>query len=192
MWLRSSRSWEIHVNRWGQVHDWALWIRAAERIDVPPGGPVPGPLDIEPPPEPSMTADRDLADGWREWWLGIVRAQQQRQAYVDYGPYEFEGLAGWPDLHRVVRQRWREAEAWHRSRKARALRPSLIDNEVVLDVERELGRRVRPFEFSFFLLPVLDDEVRALAGNRYLVPEHIYDGPKWRDWLRPLVLSYGR
>jgi len=195
MRLNTSASWQMRISRWDQVYAWALWIRAAERIDVPAGGPVPGPLDIDTPPEPSVDANsqlaNELADGWREWWVGLVRALHPRQVYVDYGPLEFEGIAGHPGLHRVVRRRWREAEQWHRARKASAPPPSPVNNEVVSDVERELGRPVRPFVLSFLLLPVTDDEIRPLPGDRYLVPEHVYDGPEWRDWLRPLVLSHG-
>jgi hypothetical protein len=198
--LRNGASWQIRINRGGQIYDWALWIRAAERIDVPAGGPVPGPLDIDTPPDPSVEVDgllaSELADGWREWWVALVRLRQERKAFVDYGPLEFEGIASRPDLHRIVRRRWREAEEWHRARTADArngaYRPSMVTNEVVSEIEAELGRPVRPFLLSFLLLPVVDDEIRPLPGDRYLVPEHVYDSAAWRDLLRPLVLSYGR
>jgi len=35
--------------------DCALWIRAAERLQIPPDPLVPGPLDIDRPPSPIST-----------------------------------------------------------------------------------------------------------------------------------------
>ena len=66
------RSWQIREDRWNQHFDWALWVRAAERIDVPPGGIVPGPLLIESLPEPSPGLDGAvLAREWRAWWRAL-------------------------------------------------------------------------------------------------------------------------
>ncbi len=48
----------------------ALWFRAAERIDVPAGGVVPGPADIDPLPEQTAAPadEAELAAGWLAWW----------------------------------------------------------------------------------------------------------------------------
>ena len=42
MQLAGSPSWRISEDRWPESFDWALWVRAAERIDVASGGVVPG------------------------------------------------------------------------------------------------------------------------------------------------------
>lgn len=47
--------WQIRVEQGEEATDFALWLRAAERIEVPAGGIVPGPLDITPPPRPRIT-----------------------------------------------------------------------------------------------------------------------------------------
>ncbi|WP_214102667.1 hypothetical protein [Acrocarpospora catenulata] len=38
-------------------------------------------------------------------------------------------------------------------------------------VENELGREARPFSLELIVLPVQDDEIRAIHPHRYLVPE---------------------
>jgi len=196
MHLGGGPSWQISTDRGNQAYDWALWIRAAERIPVPAGGLVPGPLDIDPMPEPSTTPGADLAEGWRHWWEGLARMPRWRPdrmtgppPQLAYLPPDFPGLVRWPDLQRVAVDRWREAHDWHSRRRATATeheqpRESLL----VLDIERELGRRVPAFDLEFILLPVHDTEVREVTPTRYLVPEAVYDSPQWTGWLRPVVL----
>ena len=107
-----------------------------------------------------------------------------------YLPPDFPGLARWPDLQRVAVDRWWEAQDWH-SRRAAAVDcdlPQPRESLLVLDIERELGRRVPAFDLEFILLPVLDSEVREVTPTRYLVPEAVYDSPQWTDWLRPVIL----
>src|SRR5947208_1354463 len=197
MHLGGGPSWQISTDRGNQAYDWALWIRAAERIHVPAGGLVPGPLAIDPLPEPSTTPGTNLAEGWRDWWEGLARMprwQPDRSAgpppQVAYLPPDFPGLARWPDLQRVAVDRWREAQDWHSGRRAAGVDRGMVqprESLLVLEIERELGRRVPPFDLEFILLPVLDAEVREVTPTRYLVPEAVYDGPQWTDRLRPLV-----
>ena len=59
---------------------------------------------------------------------------------------------------------------------------------VMAELERELGRKGRPFSLEFVLLPVRDDQVRQIGPERYFVPERLYDGPQWPGLLRGLVL----
>ena len=190
-------SWQISTDRWNQAFDWALWIRAAERIDARAGGVVPGPLDIEPLPEPSTGPGFDFIDGWVGWWHGLTAMPRWRPEQMSgpppqlaFLPPDFPGLASWPDLQRVVVERWQEAHDWHTRRKFAGIHhdaPQPRESLLVLDVERELGRRVPPFELEFILLPVLDEEIREVTPTRYLVPEAVYDGPAWTVWLRPVV-----
>ena len=198
MHLGGGPSWQISTDRGNQAYDWALWIRAAERIHVPAGGLVPGPLAIDPLPEPSTTPGTNLAEGWRDWWEGLARMprwQPDRSAgpppQVAYLPPDFPGLARWPDLQRVAVDRWREAQDWHSGRRAAGVDRGMVqprESLLVLEIERELGRRVPPFDLEFILLPVLDAEVREVTPTRYLVPEAVYDSPQWTEWLRPVIL----
>jgi hypothetical protein len=55
----------MSIDPWSEPCDVALWVRAAERIDVPAGGIVPGPLALYPVPEPTA--------GLHEMWPGVGR-----------------------------------------------------------------------------------------------------------------------
>jgi hypothetical protein len=200
-------SWRIAVDRWNQEYDWALWLRAAERIDAPAGGAVPGPLDLDPLPAPTADADpAELRTGWLAWWRALTTrpSWQPVDGWPDLpprdwpgfvaGPPDFAGLADWPELQRVAAARWTEADAWHDPRKLAGIQAmhqdpaaQLRNNRTVGEVEKRLRRRVPPFSLEFILLPVRDEEIRQPRPERYLVPERVYDSPRWTDWLGLLV-----
>ncbi|HEY4018605.1 MAG TPA: hypothetical protein VGM75_07960 [Pseudonocardiaceae bacterium] len=191
-------SWQIREDRWIQHFEWALWIRAAERIDAPAGGIVPGPLLIDPLPEPSPGLDREtLAAEWVSWWSALCGLPEwtpsdggQPPQFAHSGP-EFEGLAGQPLLRAVMALRWMEAHEWHSARKSAGIRQRLHHgaqvSTVVADVERGLGRAARPFVLSVDVLPVDDEEIRAVGEARFLVSEGVRDGAGWAGVLRGLV-----
>jgi hypothetical protein len=202
MEVAPTRPWRISEERWTEAYDVPLWFRAAERIDVPAGGVVPGPAEIDPLPDRSAAlADApELAAGWLAWWQALAGQLPLREpldpsrlpsAIVFTGPPDFAGLAGWPVLQRVVAARWHEAAAWHRQRErvgvAAGHSRDLPAVHAVHELERELGRPVRPFELDFVLLPVRDDQIRWLRPRRYLVPERLRDGPRWPQLLRELL-----
>lgn len=74
MEVAPARSWRIREERWNEEYDLPLWFRAAERIDVPAGGVVPGPAEIDPLPDRSAApADAgELAAGWLAWWEALT------------------------------------------------------------------------------------------------------------------------
>jgi len=63
-----------------------------------------------------------------------------------------------------------------------------VDRWPEAELERELGRKARPFSLDFVLLPVRDDQVRPIGPDRYLVPEGVCDGPRWPELLRGLLI----
>jgi hypothetical protein len=200
--LAGSQSWQIRVDRWAEAYDLPLWIRAAERI-VAAGPLVPGPLEIDTPPESTTIPSAEMAAGWLAWWESVVHAATATLSPamgfsppdLSLSPPDFEGLQPWPEFREIVVRRWRQAHDWHNQRKragtAQHLPPPLTDTLVVQHVERSLGRRVKPFVLELILLPVRDDEVRRVHETRYLVPERVYDGPGWPDVLRPLATELG-
>jgi hypothetical protein len=204
MELAGSRSWRISEDRWSEAFDVALWFRAAEGIDVPAGGIVPGPAEIDPPPTPSAVhADEtELAAGWLAWWQALAGAPPWRAPSERSGPPpelafmgpDPAGLTGWPVLQRVVAARWSEARDWHGRRKRAGLAAGpphdLQTVYAVRDLERELGRRAKPFELDFVLLPVRDDQVRQVRADRYLIPESLRDGPRWPSLLREILIPH--
>jgi hypothetical protein len=192
------RSWQIRVDRWNEVHDLALWIRAAERIEVPAGAAVPGPLDIDRLPAPTIGPTPELAEGWRGWWQALVGLPRFEWRPPEpppgpppqsaFFPPHFDGLAGWPLLRAVLARRFDEAHAWHTGRTEAEL-PGRIPQMPNLSriVSGARGWRARPFLLDLVVLPVLDDEVRQVGDDRYLVPERIFDGPDFPGWLRAVV-----
>jgi hypothetical protein len=202
MQLAGSPSWRINEDRWPEAFEWALWFRAAERIDVASAGVVPGPADVEPLPDPSTDPSdaAELTAGWLAWWHSLVELpplsppfdRSHPPAGLAFSPPGFPGLAGWPALQRAVTGRWREAHDWHTARM-RAGHQAGADRDmrtgrVVAELERELGRQARPFSLDFVLLPVRDDQVRAIGPDRYLIPEPLHDGPRWPELLRALLI----
>jgi hypothetical protein len=200
-----ARSWRISEERWNEAYDVPLWFRPAERIDVPAGGVVPGPAEIDALPERSTgAADAgELAAGWLAWWQALAGQFPLREpldparlpsAMVFTGPPDFTGLADWPVLRRVVAARWDEATAWYRGRARAGLAAGpardLRTVHGVQALERELGRPVKPFHLDFALLPVRDDQIRALRPGRYLVPQRLRDGPRWPELLRAVLLPH--
>jgi hypothetical protein len=199
-----TRSWRISEDWWPEAFDVALWFRAAERIDVPAGGIVPGPAVIDPlPARTAAHADEaGLAAGWLAWWQALAGTPPLREpldpsrpppelAFTGPGA---AGLAGWPVLQRVVAARWHEASRWHDQRKRAGLAAGpphdLRTVHAVRDLERELGRRAKPFELDFVLLPVRDDQVRRVRPDRYLIPESLRNGPLWPRLLRELLIPH--
>src|ERR1700723_1200988 len=132
MELAGTRSWRISEDRGPEAFGVALWVRAADRIDVPAGGVVPGPAEIDALPDRSAApADvSELAAGWLAWWQALAGQLPLREpldpsrlptAMVFTGPADFTGLAGWPVLQQVVGARWREATDWHSQRERAGL-----------------------------------------------------------------------
>ena len=196
------RSWRISEERRTEAYDVPLWFRAAERIDVPADGVVPGPLEIDELPDRSAApADAgELAAGWLAWWRALTGQLPLREpldparlpsALVFTGPPDFAGLADWPALQRIVAARWPEAMAWFRDRERAGLAAGhphdLPGVQAVRALEQELGRPVKPFELDLVLMPVRDDQIRELRPGRYLVPERLRDGPGWPELLRELL-----
>jgi len=202
MQLAGSSSWRISEDRWPESFDWARWFRAAERIGVGEGGVVPGAADVEPLPDPSrdLSDAAELAAGWLAWWRSLIDLppvpppsdRAHPPAALAFSPPDFPGLASWPGLQRVVTRRWRQAHDWHTARMKAGLEAGVHGDartgQVVAGLERELGREARPFSLDFVLLPVRDEQVRPIGPDRYLVPERVYDGPRWPGLLRGLLI----
>ena len=201
MRLNNFDSWRMSLDPAPSMITCALWIRAAERLQIPEDPLVPGPLDIDRPPPPISISDETIAEQWLGWWYSLVAPRQGRHRLASPGLEPAAetpdplGLAPYPILAAVVTMRWPQAQEWQSARKHRAIMrqspPSLNPNLVVRDVERRLGRQVRPFSLEFLLLPVRDNVIRKVDDERYLVPEDVYDSPTWTTWLGVLISRIG-
>src|SRR5207253_6695502 len=87
---------------------------------------------------------------------------------------DFPGLTAWPALRRAVTGRWRQAQDWHNARKKAGLDAGLYRDartgQAVADLERELGRKARPFSLDLVLLPVRDEQARPAGADRTWFP----------------------
>lgn len=193
------KSWQIREDRWIPHYEWALWIRAAERIDAPAGGLVPGPLLIDPLPTPSPGLDlATLSEQWLSWWQLLCGLPEwlpdeggPPPAFAHSGPH-FEALGRQPLLREVLRTRWLEASYWHTERKHTGVRDRAFmrrpqASAVVAEVERAIGRTAKPFVLTIDVLPVDDQDIRAINDARFLVSESVRDSASWADVLHGLV-----
>lgn len=203
MKFAGSESWTISVDQWDQKLDLALWIRAAERIDVPAGGLFPGPLDLDPVPGPTVADGASLAEGWRFWWTALLDTPKPRPPFPPEqmevlrrnSPPDFDVLADFPALQRVVRSRWQEANGWHSARKRAGFEAFMSarqntngpgpqgEGTVVQAVEEELGHKAAPFQLKLIFLPVRDDEIRAVTDHKFLIPDRLHESELYESWL---------
>ena len=192
-------SWSISIDQWDFQLECALWFRAAERIEVRADGPVTGPPDVDPLPEPSTASAGELVEGWLWWWRTLLDrpaltsspTQADLARLSRLSPPDFEGLADHPALRHVVVARWSEANAWHSARKqagVEALRARRgREGAVVQAVEAEIGHRAAPFSLRIIVLPVVDQEIRSAGKLTFLVPERVHATSAYDDWLRKVV-----
>jgi hypothetical protein len=199
--LHNIYPWRMSLDAAPEMITCALWIRAAERLQIPSDPLVPGPLDIDRPPPPISIGDEVIAEQWLGWWYSLVapRRRSWQPPGPDLQPADGTpdplGLAPYPLLAALVTKRWPQARAWQSARLREAIerriQAPLTETLVVQALERRLGRRVRPFSLEFLLLPVRDYVIRKVDEERYLVPENVYYGPTWTDWLSRLLRSIG-
>jgi hypothetical protein len=193
MRLSGTTSWRVQIGG-DPLVDCALWIRDTERLPVADDPLVPGPADVDHPPAPISTSDDVLGADWLGWWYSLVAPERRIHAPVldaepAYDTPDPLGLAPYPALAAVVARRWPEAMRWQNSRGHRA--PSMTVNQVVAEVERDLGRPVAPFNVEFLVLPVRDEIIRQVSQVRFLVPGPAMDRPDWTGWLRTLFTRLG-
>lgn len=206
MKFAGTASWQIRVDEWGSRLGCALWIRAAERIEVPVGGVVTGPPDVDPLPEPSVSSGAALAEGWLFWWRALLSQPELTAPFTPddiaelerFGPPGFSGLAAYPQLQRIAAARWEEANAWDTARKRAgiaAFRSAVAsrgpgagtEGAVVRSVEAEVGHKAAPFQLRIIVVPVLDEEIRSMGGGAFLVPERVRGTDVYDRWLRAIV-----
>jgi hypothetical protein len=141
-----------------------------------------------------------IAEQWLGWWYSLIAPKWRSLApgknlEPAYDTLDPLGLAPYPELAAIAGRRGAEALAWQSARQnewvRRHLPPSGTAGEVVREVERAAGRKVKLFVAEFVLIPVRDDVVRRIEDERHLVPEHLIDGPHWADWVRDLVTRIG-
>jgi hypothetical protein len=160
--------------------DLALYVRdvLALSVDVKPF--VPG---LEPPVAVIVPAGVDraaVAEEWTGWWADILewcRGEAQPE------------MADRPALRTALAALTEPAERYRSAVQGR--RPTLIVNEVVSELEQELGRRAKPFRFRITEVSVCEPLWEPLTPTHVLASARFADSddsrPALRETLRPLV-----
>jgi hypothetical protein len=187
----SAAPWTITVEQRPFLACCALWLRAAERLSTPADSLVPGPLDVATLPSPGTAGDRDrLGQQWVTWWHSIVgppRDARTGSAEPAHGTIDPLGLAGQPELAALVAERGPEAVRWHAS-GAPEEHVLLAAHRLVVGAEERVGRPAGAFDLHLTLLPVRDQTIRtAVPGRQYLVPECVFGGVSFDEWLTDIV-----
>jgi len=188
----------------------ALYVRDAVGLG-PVGDPALPPL--EPAVERTAEPAPAVVDGqWTAWWRQLLASEVAAQSAIEeagggpaslrvvaerhmaFGPPGFEGLREWPELRELVAHHHGDARSWceERSRELFHLSTApdrvLLENDVVRETERRLGRRARPFRLQVSVVPVAGDRSWRVAENYVLVTRRRYvDAAAWRSDLEPII-----
>jgi hypothetical protein len=188
----------------------ALYVRDAAGLEVVADPPVP-------PLEPAVARSNEAppvaaAVQWPAWWRDLVAGEAAMQHGIEaagggreavrvmaarhmaFGPPDFAGLSGSPDLRELVASHFHDAEAWSGPSKrefcdrSRARDRALLETHLVHEVARGLGRKARPFRLQVSVLPVAGAQHWRVAEDHVLATRDLYfDAPAWRRALEPIV-----
>ena len=179
----TNESWRLDLRSGEQPLIWALWLRAAEQIDVPDDDSVPGPLDIDVVPSPTDGTGPDLGRQWLQWWRRLLSvSQDDRRTEPDFLP-----TAGSGELQLIMRRRRPEAEDWRRSALPPEQPPREATFQAIQDVTSAFDQPLPPFAIDITTVPVRDDTVRTIGENRYLVADRLLSAPAWRAHLERMI-----
>jgi hypothetical protein len=188
----------------------ALYVRDAVGM-----GPVGDPALPRLEPAVARTAEPAAAavEGqWTGWWHHLLASEVDAQSaiaeaggsqaslravarhHMAFGPPGFDGLRDRPELRELVMRHDGDARSWceERSRELFDLSSApdrvLLENDVVRETERRLGRRARPFRLQVSVVPVAGDRSWRVAENHVLVTRRRYlDAAAWRSDLEPII-----
>ncbi|WP_432520412.1 hypothetical protein [Kineococcus sp. SYSU DK006] len=180
----------------------ALHLRDAAGLRPPTSPALPDLPPLDPPATPLRAAGADLAGlevagrQWARWWTGAFPGGPG--ALTSILPPRFDGLAGMPELRGLAELGIDDAVAW--AARARALEDrvlrrtptALFETNVLTGVERELGRRIRPFSLEVLVLPVTGTGSWDVAGRAVVSLGLRADRDAYLEWLRARLLALGR
>jgi hypothetical protein len=144
--------------------------------------------------------ERSLSNNWN----GPDQSQEQLAA-MWWLPPDFESLHSTPALQEVVARHFSDARQWARDRKKEYVelmigtpdprpfhrgRPGrgLDETKLVADLERNLGRRARPFQLQITEIPVAGKELWQLDPHHVLLTaELLRDSDEYRGRITPVL-----
>lgn len=130
---------------------------------------------------------------WAHWWAGAFPGGPE--ALTSILPPLFTGLRGMTELRGLAELGIDEAVTWAagaRDREARLTRTrplALFETNLVAEVERDLGRRIRPFSLEVVVLPLQGIASWDVAGLPVITEELRSDRDAYLTWLRERLLG---
>lgn len=163
-------------------------------------------------PRANGKGPEDAARQWDLWWDRALlfdwtmdgQSQEQLGA-LWWTPPDFDSLQSAPALQEVVARHFSDAVAWSRDRKREHVelmigtpdpRPfhrgrsgrGLVETKLVADLERNLGRRARPFQLRITEIPVAGKELWQLDPHHVLLTaELLSDSDEYRRRITPVL-----
>jgi len=163
-------------------------------------------------PRANGEGSEDAARQWDLWWDRALQfdwtmdgQSQERLAALWWTPPDFDSLRSTPALQAVVARHFSDAVAWSRDRKLEHVelmigtpdpRPfhrgrsgrGLVETRLVADLERNLGRRARPFQLRITEIPVAGKELWQLDPHHVLLTaELLRDSDEYRRHITPVL-----
>ena len=186
-----------------------LVVRRAARSEarhawIPHGAPATPRANGEGSEEAARQGDLGWEQSLSNNWNGPDQCQEQLAA-MWWLPPDFESLQSAPALQEVVARHFSEARQWardreqehvelmigtpdprrfHRGRSGRGL----VETKLVADLERNIGRRARPFQLWITEIPVAGKELWQLDTHHILLTaELLRDSDEYRRRITPAL-----
>ncbi|MGI4893743.1 MAG: hypothetical protein ACRYF3_01360 [Janthinobacterium lividum] len=199
--MRSAGGWGINLAM-PQALMLALHLRDAAGLTPPSSPIVPAFPPLDPPAHRLRTAGADLAgleaagQQWVRWWSAAFPGGPA--ALTSILPPRFPGLAGMTELRGLAELGMDDAVSWcTRAREVeagllRSVPSALFETNLVTDVERQLGRAIRPFTLQVVVLPVRGSHSWDLPGGAVISLGLRADRDAYLEWLRTKLVAIGQ
>jgi len=196
--MRTVGSWGIRLTM-PQALLLGLYLRDAAGLHPPTSDLLP---DL-PRLQPAVTPLRSVGEGlsgadvaatqWATWWAAAFPGGPE--ALTSVLPPLFPGLRGMTELRGLAELAIDDAVTWAaqaRAREARLARTrplALFETNLVAEVERTLGRRIRPFSLEVVVLPLEGIASWDVAGHPVITEDLRADRDAYLTWLRARLLG---
>lgn len=196
--MRSGGSWGIRLTM-PQALLLGLHLRDAAGLRPPTSAVLPELPRLHPAVAPLRALGGEIAGAevaarqWAHWWAGAFPGGPE--ALTSILPPMFPGLRGMTELRGLAELGIDEAVAWaaearaRESRLARSRPTALFETNLVAEVERTLGRRIRPFSLEVVVLPLEGIASWDVAGLPVITEDLRADRDAYLVWLRERLLG---
>jgi len=175
-----------------------LYLRDAAGLHPPTSDLLPDLPRLQPAVTPLRSGDglsgADVAaTQWATWWATAFPGGPA--ALTSILPPLFPGLRGMTELRGLAELAIDDAVTWSaraRTREAGLTRTrplALFETNLVAEVERTVGRRIRPFSLDVVVLPLQGVASWDIAGHPVITEDLRADRDAYLTWLRARLLA---